>query len=97
MLLHNEPWHSLHDAVQFNPAFRQVHRLLSQDPLQPHRIICSKSCGPASSSIIIGMNNCSFICQPQSKGMQRFGGVGGSAFIKDDKIEASSLRTESAR
>ena len=27
--------------------------------------------------------------------MRRFGGVGGSAFIKDDKIEASSLRTES--
>ena len=27
--------------------------------------------------------------------MRRFAGVGGSAFIKDDKIEASSLRTES--
>ena len=27
--------------------------------------------------------------------MRRFGGVGGSAFIKDTKIEASSLRTES--
>ena len=27
--------------------------------------------------------------------MRRFGGVGGRAFIKDDKIEASSLRTES--
>ena len=64
-LLQEKPRHSLHDIVQFNPSVLHVQQLISQFPLQPHRITCEKSSGPAPSSVSIGAKDCSFFFQGQ--------------------------------
>jgi hypothetical protein len=60
------PLQFLHDVVHTIPFFRQVHLLLSHEPLHPHLIIFNISFGAGGRSVVLGKNNLSFINQPQS-------------------------------
>ena len=80
------PCHSLKVEAQFKPAFLQE-QLLPHDPLQLQRMTLSRSGGPASISVIIGMYICFQLPTLISAGLFLHRSIV-SKFESDNKLKA---------